>query len=250
MSRAGRNSTCVISFSESPSALTCLEQTFYTLVGSKRTMLSGPLFGSPAGDLQPAISDGALPYGLIYLPDFISKAEERAVVMLLDDPNQAKWSHELSRRVQHFGYRYDYKLRALTSADKIADPPEFIRALGQRLVDLEYFITPPDQVIVNEYEPGQGISPHIDRETCFGPAVASLSIGSEIVMDFRSQSGKAGSLLLRPRSLVVLSEDSRFRWKHSIAARKRDVMLGQEYLRSRRISLTFRTVLMSEAPFQ
>ena len=37
--------------------------------------------------------------------------------------------------------------------------------------------------VVVEYEPGQGIAPHIDRD-CFGPVVATVSLGSAVNMDF------------------------------------------------------------------
>jgi alkylated DNA repair dioxygenase AlkB len=209
-------------------------------------MLQAGLFESQAPRKRVIVSEGTLPSGLIFLPDFISTAEERELVALLDDPNRAIWLDDLSRRVQHFGYRYNYKLRALSAADKVADAPPPIQALGNRLVDLGYFSSPPDQVIVNEYEVGQGISAHVDRETCFGSAVASLSIGSDVVMDFRSMGGASGSLLLPARSLVVLTDDARYNWKHSIPARRRDRIAQIEIARKRRLSLTFRTVLLDE----
>jgi alkylated DNA repair dioxygenase AlkB len=34
----------------------------------------------------------------------------------------------------------------------------------------------PDQLIVNEYEPGQGISAHIDCGSCFDDTIAILSL--------------------------------------------------------------------------
>ena len=209
-------------------------------------MLQAGLFESPTHEAETTISVGSLPSGLIFLPNFVSAARERELVALLDDPLRSTWSHELSRRVQHFGYRYNYRLRALSAADKIGEPPELIRALGDRLVDLGYFTEAPDQVIVNEYEPGQGISPHTDRETCFGPAVASLSLESDIVMEFQSATGVPGALLLPARSLVILNDDARYNWKHGISARKRDKIGNRDFGRSRRISLTFRTVLVME----
>lgn len=194
-------------------------------------------------DESAIVAEGALPRGLIFVPNFVAASEERELVGLLDDAEHAVWLTDLSRRVQHFGYRYNYKLRALSSADKIDDAPTEIQALGARLVELGYFATPPDQVIVNEYLPGQGISSHIDRETCFGSTVASLSIGTDVVMDFRSEDGAIGALLLSARSLVVLTGDARYRWRHSIAARKSDRIGEREFARGRRLSLTFRTVL-------
>jgi alkylated DNA repair dioxygenase AlkB len=51
---------------------------------------------------------------------------------------------------------------------------------------------------------------------------------------------------LKPRSLLVLAGDARYRWKHGIPAREADVIDGQEVARSRRVSLTFRTVVNTD----
>jgi alkylated DNA repair protein alkB family protein 8 len=42
--------------------------------------------------------------------------------------------------------------------------------------------------------------------------------------------------VLEPKSLLVLQSDARYKWKHSIPARKKDNNIP----RSKRISLTFR----------
>jgi len=44
---------------------------------------------------------------------------------------------------------------------------------------------------------------------------------------------------LQPRSVVILTGDARYKWTHSIAARKSD----GDIARGRRISLTYRTVI-------
>ena len=49
--------------------------------------------------------------GLTYLPHFITDEEQMKIIALLD---KAEWSGELSRRVQHYGFKYDYKRGALT----------------------------------------------------------------------------------------------------------------------------------------
>src|SRR5438445_662516 len=83
------------------------------------------------------------------------------------------------------------------------------------------FAQVPDQVIVNEYEPGQGITPHIDCEPCFGDTVASLTLGSGCVMDFTEVKGPGkASVWLERRSLVVLRDEARYEWRHSIAKSK------------------------------
>ncbi|RZL05487.1 MAG: DUF11 domain-containing protein, partial [Pedobacter sp.] len=102
----------------------------------------------------------------------------------------------------------------------------------------------PDQVIINEYTPGQGISPHIDCEPCFGNTIISLSLGSACIMEFTHRKhGQKVEILLRPRSLVVLSGESRSLWTHGIPVRKQDVFGGCKFIRSTRVSLTFRKVI-------
>jgi alkylated DNA repair dioxygenase AlkB len=102
----------------------------------------------------------------------------------------------------------------------------------------------PDQVIVNEYLPGQGIARHVDCVPCFGPVVLSLSLGSACVMDLHApETLERISLPLPRRSLLVLAGPARSAWSHSITARKADVIDGVRTPRARRVSLTFRTVL-------
>ena len=176
--------------------------------------------------------------GLTYLPDFITKAESAA--LLTDIDNQA-WRADLKRRVQHYGYVYDYRARAISKEMNLGPLPEWLGGLTQKLVERNIFQKMPDQVIVNEYEPRQGISPHIDCVPCFGGVIASLSLGSAVNMDFRHK-GEVSTLRLAPQSLLVLAGQARFQWQHAIAGRKSDMVDGQRVARSRRVSLTFRTV--------
>jgi alkylated DNA repair dioxygenase AlkB len=101
---------------------------------------------------------------------------------------------------------------------------------------------PFDQMLVNEYLPGQGISLHRDYEP-FDRTVVSISLLSACVMDFRRVAdGRRESLLLEPRSLLVLSDEARYEWEHGIAPRKKDRWRGGPVPRSRRVSVTFRQV--------
>jgi alkylated DNA repair dioxygenase AlkB len=98
----------------------------------------------------------------------------------------------------------------------------------------------PDQVIVNEYEPGQGIARHTDCKPCFGPTVAMVSLASDIEMDFTGPVGQTERLKLERCSLLVLSGQAREEWGHEIAKRRSDPQFGIQ--RRRRVSLTFRSV--------
>ena len=103
-----------------------------------------------------------------------------------------------------------------------------------------------DQVIVNEYEPGQGISNHIDCEPCFQGTIVSLSLGSGCFMDFTNKFDKTKKIpvWLAPRSIVILKDEARYEWLHGIAARKSDKLNGYKHDRRRRVSLTFRKVII------
>lgn len=185
---------------------------------------------------SPAIS------GLSYIPDFIYEINEAELFKVIDDQ---PWKYDLKRRVQHYGYAYDYKARNVTAKSKLGDIPQWLQFYCKKLKDGGFFETPPDQVIVNEYQIGQGISAHIDCVPCFGAAIAIISLGSPCVMDFTSnKTGEKLPLLLEQRSLAVLSGDARYIWQHAIAQRKTDKYNGEIIQRKRRVSLTFRTVII------
>lgn len=185
---------------------------------------------------------GELPVDFTLVPDFVASDEEQELLHAID---ASQWSAALARRVQHYGYRYDYRARAVSEVDRVGPLPEWAQHLAKRLAGYEYFTKPPDQVIVNEYQPGQGINPHTDRTTCFGPVVASLSLGSDIIMDFSDGIGKKGAIVLPERSLLVLSGSARAEWRHGIASRHKDKINSTTFERRRRVSLTFRSVILS-----
>lgn len=185
-----------------------------------------------------------------YVAGYISDREEESLLRRID---AAEWLTDIKRRVQHYGYRYDYTARHIVDDMRIGDLPQWVMPLAERL-DGDFFGKPPQQMIVNEYEPGQGIAAHVDCEPCFGDVVVSVSLGSTCVMDLArrdlSQANRVADsgdervqLFLEPRSAVVLAGASRYHWTHGIAPRKKDVVCGEVYHRRRRVSLTFRTVL-------
>lgn len=177
--------------------------------------------------------------GLSLTPDFIAEADAAALLARID---AQPWRDDLKRRVQHYGYRYDYKARSIGTCDRLGPLPEWLEPLAARVADS--MGAAPDQVIVNEYLPGQGIAPHVDCVPCFGPRIVILSLGSPCVMTF-SRGQDRVDLPLPPNSLTVLADAARHDWRHGIAARKSDVIAGLRHSRSRRVSVTFRTVRVS-----
>lgn len=175
--------------------------------------------------------------GLTYISNYISLRHEEELLKLIDAQS---WNVELKRRTQHYGYKYDYTAKFIDPSYHLGDIPDWINELCYQLCSKSIFIAKPDQVIINEYTPGQGIVSHIDCVPCFGGTICSLSLASGCIMDLTNDSGTKKAIYLERRSLLILQGDARYKWKHGIAARKSD----NGVKRQRRISLTFRKVIV------
>ena len=186
--------------------------------------------------------------GVACLRNFLPADEQESIVKRTDE---APWRNDLERRVQHYGWRYDYRARTVDADMRIGALPDWLLEVALRLYRHETrpFDRIPDQAIVNEYLPGQGIAMHVDRQ-CFGPAVATISLGDAWRMDLRPARGvdaEPAHMLLEPGSALIMTGQARARWLHGIAKRKREWTDDGWRPRKRRISLTFRTVLAEGA---
>lgn len=179
--------------------------------------------------------------GLTYIADYLSNDEQNQLLHLID---RQTWSTELKRRVQHYGYQYNYQKRSVSSSTYLGDLPDWIMRIAERLYRYSLIKKIPNQVIINEYDPGQGIAPHIDCIPCFGNMIISLSLGSHCIMDFsHGKTKEKQSMLLLAGSLIILEGEARYEWQHGIARRKKDNYEGNILVRKRRVSMTFREVL-------
>ena len=111
--------------------------------------------------------------GLHYFPGFLDDRAQRDAVGNID---ASPWRADLERRVQHYGWRYDYQARTVTPNMRLEPLPDWVAELAEHLYhEIGLFDRIPDQAIVNEYEPGQGIALHADKD-CF----AGRRLGDEI----------------------------------------------------------------------
>ena len=176
--------------------------------------------------------------GMTYAPDFLSPSEQEAVLREID---QQPWRNDLKRRVQHYGYRYDYKARRVDPSMYLGPLPALAMPVVNKLVERSLFSHVPDQLIVNEYLPGQGITAHVDCEPCFAGAIAMVSLGWAYEMDFiHSRTREVRTVLLATGSALVISGEARYDWLHQIKARRSD----RGIQRRRRVSLTFRNIVL------
>ena len=179
------------------------------------------------------VEPGEIPVipGLAYFPEYVSPEEEQRLAELID---VEAWDTTWERRRQLYGKSYGRE------SGELRPIPNWARFLMERMHEQGISERPFDQMLVNEYLPGQGIALHKDYEP-FDRTVVSLSLVSPCVMDFRRVADKhREELLLEPRSLLVLSDEARYQWQHGIARRKNDRWHGVKIPRSRRLSVTFR----------
>ena len=171
--------------------------------------------------------------GFFLRPEYIGREEEQD---LLEKVNAGEWDTEWRRRVQRYGVSY-----GPTKDRTVLGPlPDWLCPLAtkvQKDAGLERY---PENCVINEYEPGQGIAPHKDYFT-FGEKVACVSLGSDVVLDFQSEDRiEKHSILVPARCLWVISGDARFKWLHGIMPRLSDTVCGLKRKRERRVSITFR----------
>ncbi|CAM9536262.1 unnamed protein product [Pylaiella littoralis] len=166
---------------------------------------------------------------IFYVPDFISEAEEqeirtRTYARDVDADASDEWVSLRSRRLKCWGGQPGESFRP--------EPlPPWVGALCDLLVVRKVFAEEdrPNHVLLNEYQPGQGIMAHTDGPF-YRPRTATLSLGSDAIMHFSPrlaaadvgrpgvQSQPQASLVLRPRCLVVFADDAYSRQLHGIDA--------------------------------
>ena len=152
--------------------------------------------------------------------DFITEPEEQSLITMIDSQ---PWSNAISRRTQHYGFEYTYK----TVSDSLKNLGEIPDWLNVKHILTDNKI---NQVIINEYIPGQGIGAHRDSPI-FGDTIIALSLGNDIIMTLDNV-----DTLIKRRSLMTFDRSV----LHGITARKTDVINQKRVVRGRRISITYR----------
>lgn len=224
------------------------------------------------------MTPGLVP-GLIFRENFVSAEEAERLLAEIDS---CVWVSKIKRRVQHYGYAFNYAKLCVDIHQHLGPLPSFCDPLLQRISAAGSELLPSanldssgtcslDQLTINEYVPMVGIAFHVDAHSSFEDGIVILSLGSGIAMEFRRPDHSAGDnggkaamgryhrgdpppkhqhaaeshvIWLPPNSLMVFTGAARYGWQHGIAGRKYDRVAPEGTLvpRARRVSLTFRTV--------
>ncbi|XP_055732434.1 alpha-ketoglutarate-dependent dioxygenase alkB homolog 6 isoform X1 [Salvelinus fontinalis] len=203
------------------------------------------------------------PPTVYYIPDFITEDEESQLSQQVYKAPKTKWTQLSNRRLQNWGGLPRPKGML---GEKL---PDWLLKYCERISALGAFAgKTANHVLVNEYKPGEGIMPHEDGPL-YHPTVTTISLGSHTLLDFyrpisaeeldevpqTEESRYLLSLLVRPRSLLILQDDMYQRLLHGIQGTHHDsltervanllaagVLPGATLTRGTRVSLTVRHV--------
>lgn len=180
--------------------------------------------------------------GLLVIPDFIDPAMEAALMQEIDTQT---WVVDYDRRLQYYGYRNELETPYSLIAIPVPMPP-LVQQLSEQIVARGILQYQPDQVIINEYLPGQGLRPHKDRNY-FENQICGINLGSGCIMRYiKIKGGDVVDVAVPRRSLYLMQDDARYKWNHSIPPRKKDTINGEVQYRERRWSITYRKVIAKQ----
>ncbi|KAG8448859.1 hypothetical protein GDO86_015800 [Hymenochirus boettgeri] len=213
-------------------------------------------------DLESFAIDKA-PRAAYYIPEYISEAEEECLLRQIYNAPKPKWTQLSGRKLQNWG--------GLPHARGMVQEklPHWLQSYTEKVSSLGVFGGHcANHVLVNEYKAGQGIMPHEDGPLYY-PTVTTINLGSHAILDFYlpiSQENQNQvpstederhilSLLLEPRSLLVIREALYTSYLHGISPQNDDTLnstvvnldccsanAGDTLERDTRVSLTIRYV--------
>ena len=162
------------------------------------------------------------PDGLVYEPEFVSAAEEAALLaevrgLPLEEARHREYTAR--RRVAIFDA-----------------PPPFLAPLRDRVAAwMGVPVAALSHTLINEYRPGTPLGWH--RDSPEYEQVAGVSLGTPCRMRFRPYPPPSGrsrdtlEIMLEPRSAYLMRGPVRWAWQHSVPA-----------VKTLRYSITFRTL--------
>lgn len=176
-----------------------------------------------------------LPPGLIYREEFITAAEEQALLSMLRELplKEARYrQYTARRRTVHFGFSYDFTHLRSQPAPPL---PEFLAPLRARAAEW-LGVSPAEfvQALIAEYQPGTPLGWH--RDVPDFEQIVGISLAGTARLRFRpypwspEKKSQVFALELAPRSAYILRDQARWGWQHHVPPTK-----------ELRYSITFRT---------
>jgi len=173
--------------------------------------------------------------GVAHVREWVSSEEEAELLRCADSAPPDGWTTLRGRRLQMFGGQ--------PAMPMVHEPlPAWVQSVCEQLVRAGVFPedSPPNHVLLNEYQPGQGIDAHKDGPL-YAARVAILSLGSHTAFEFLEEDTSSdvivrrplASLLLPRRGLLVFEGDAYAHALHSVSRATEDDMSASLWLGGR-----------------
>ena len=163
--------------------------------------------------------------GLYYIENYLDEYNLNDVKKFIQNVNLEHIGNRASRRVAHYGYYYSYDRSGLKTAPQI--PVELNNLIYLPLLNDVNF----DQIIINEYKPGQKIAYHTDHQTLFGPIIACITVGQEVPIYFK-YGKEIKQVIPKEGSMYIMTGEGRYKWQH----------MSNNDTSGTRYSITYRTI--------
>ena len=179
--------------------------------------------------------------GLRIIEDVIDMTMEATLMAYLE---KQEWERETRRGKLHYGWKYVDASHTLERAEEL--PTELMNLIDNLMdakdsEDIPLLAVQPNQVSVNDYEPGVGIGWHKDIDD-LGDTITSISLMGSTTMEFRKGNGPVVSVRVPRYSALQITGELREHWQHQVPYRMSDVVDGAKIPRDRRVAVILRNV--------
>lgn len=183
--------------------------------------------------------------GLTHINGYITEPEQ---AQLVDNINAQIWSYEAGRRIQFYGYEHSVAAAIVEPDMRLGPLPDWVDLLAWKLLIDGHMPAYPQQVVVDECTPGQGISAYTEPDDGYGDIVCMVGLLSPIVVNFRErlQRHRRFALRLDPGSVLILRDEARYNWTRAIPPRTWDRLDGQSWARQTWLGITLRNIVLND----
>jgi alkylated DNA repair dioxygenase AlkB len=194
--------------------------------------------------------------GLYVLHNALNDDQYKELVDWLSEEDKGHPCEQIHKATE-FGWKFiplmgaDGKIKVRTQEDFLGPFPDVLvktwKAIYEKLRPFKqlsmvtYEGDCPDHLLINKYPIGDGCKSHTDELDFWEEWIVGLSMGSGCSFDMSSGS-RSSEIFLPKNSVYVLSDDSRYQWKHGIPFRVEDTIYGDVIKRDVRYSLTWRNI--------
>jgi alkylated DNA repair dioxygenase AlkB len=171
--------------------------------------------------------------GLVAFRKYASDEEIAGVKAAL---SQHAFMPYYGKTCQEYGLTRSFYIKQPTAT---TIPPEIAR-IGERLHREGHLPNVPDYILVNRYQKGEGIHPHVD-DSYYDDGISSLVLGHGSTVMFHNTS-MCLATKIDEGGIFIFQREARYKYKHEVLSSNQDCWEGNVIPRAERTAVTFRHV--------